>query len=117
MENRGNLKNEWKSCCFLLLFALCDPPSAPFPDPGWSRMGPGLVWPVLSDVYSHVGAPVRARARGRAPDQRAQPARAQHAVGVRVQQQARARARQHAGAPPPERGGSGGSLSIGSERP
>ena len=35
------LKNGALHCRFLLMFALFDPPPAPFPAPSWSQAGPG----------------------------------------------------------------------------
>ena len=57
------LKNGALHCRFLLMFALFDPPPAPFPAPSWSRAGPGRS---SGMCISHVGAHARARARARA---------------------------------------------------
>ncbi len=59
----GILKNGALHCRFLLMFALFDPPPAPFPAPSWSRAGPGRS---SGMCISHVGAHARARARPRA---------------------------------------------------
>ena len=60
------LKNGALHCRFLLMFALFDPPPAPFPAPSWSQAGPGRS---SGMCISHVGAHARARARphARAP--------------------------------------------------
>ena len=57
------LKNGALHCRFLLMFALFDPPPAPFPAPSWSQAGPGRS---SGMCISHVGAHARARARPRA---------------------------------------------------
>ena len=57
------LKNGALHCRFLLMFALFDPPPAPFPAPSWSQAGPGRS---SGMCISHVGAHARARARARA---------------------------------------------------
>ena len=54
------LKNGALHCRFLLMFALFDPPPAPFPAPSWSQAGPGRS---SGMCISHVGAHARARAR------------------------------------------------------
>jgi hypothetical protein len=58
------LKNGALHCRFLLMFALFDPPPAPFPAPSWSQAGPGRS---SGMCISHVGAHARARAHARAP--------------------------------------------------
>ena len=57
------LKNGALHCRFLLMFALFDPPPAPFPAPSWSQAGPGRS---SGMCISHVGAHARARARAHA---------------------------------------------------
>ena len=57
------LKNCALHCRFLLMFALFDPPPAPFPAPSWSRASPGRS---SGMCISHVGAHARACARPRA---------------------------------------------------
>ena len=59
------LKNGALHCRFLLMFALFDPPPAPFPAPSWSQAGPGRS---SGMCISHVGAHARARARARSPN-------------------------------------------------
>ena len=59
---RGNLKNACPDARFLLMFALSDPPSAPFSGPSRSRMGPGRSSGMcISHVCAHARGPASER--------------------------------------------------------
>ena len=65
----GILKNCALHTCFLLMFALFDPPPAPSPAPSWSQAGPGRSSGMcISHVGAHAHARARPRARARSPN-------------------------------------------------